>query len=86
MDMQVDTPQVAWITNYLTGWPQYVRLQSNVLDIIASSMGAPQGTVLSPLLSTLYTSDFRYCPQSCHLQKFLDDLGNVGCISKGTGC
>jgi len=51
--------QVAWIITYLTGWPQYVRLQSNMSDTIVSNTGAPQGTVLSPFLFTLYTSHLR---------------------------
>jgi len=54
LDMQVDAPLVAWITNYLTGRPQYVRLQSNMSDTIVSNMGAPQGRVPSPLLFTLH--------------------------------
>jgi len=61
LDMQVDASLVAWITNYLTGRPQYLRLQSNMSDTIVSKTGEPQGTVLSPFLFTLYTSDFRYC-------------------------
>ncbi|MCI4378806.1 hypothetical protein PGIGA_G00220430 [Pangasianodon gigas] len=83
LDMQVDAPLVAWIINYLTGRPQYVRLQSHVSDTIVSSTRAPQGTVLSPYLFTLYTSDFRYYSQSCHLQKFSDDSAIVDCISRG---
>ncbi|KAI3370482.1 hypothetical protein L3Q82_025245 [Scortum barcoo] len=33
-------------------------------------------------LFTLYTSDFRFCSQSCHLQKFSDYSVIVGCISR----
>ena len=51
--MQVDAPLVTWISNYLTGQPQYVRLQTNMSYIIQSNMGAPQGMVLSPFLVTL---------------------------------
>ncbi|XP_010795062.1 3-hydroxyisobutyryl-CoA hydrolase, mitochondrial-like [Notothenia coriiceps] len=80
LDMQVDAPLVSWITNYLTARPQYVKLQNNTSDIILSSTGAPQGTVLSPFLFTVYTSDFRHCSHSCHLQKFSDDSAIVGCI------
>lgn len=83
LDMRVETPLVTWITNYLTGRPQYVRLQNITSDTVLSSTGAPQGTVLSPFLFTLYTSDFRHCTQSCHLQKFSDDSAIVGCISRG---
>ncbi|KAI3365695.1 hypothetical protein L3Q82_010756, partial [Scortum barcoo] len=46
----------------------------------------PQGTVLSPFLFTLYTSDFTYSTDSCHLQKFSDDTAIVGCVSEGNDC
>ncbi|KAI3362532.1 hypothetical protein L3Q82_012834 [Scortum barcoo] len=45
-----------------------------------SSTGAPQGTVLAPLLFTLYTSDFCYNSELCHIQKYADDTAIVGCI------
>lgn len=73
LDMQMNAPLVAWFNNYLTGRPKYVQLQNIMSDTIVSTTGAPQGTVLSPFLFTLYTSDFRFCSLSCHLQKFSDD-------------
>ncbi|KAI3355421.1 hypothetical protein L3Q82_018262, partial [Scortum barcoo] len=42
-----------------------------------------QGTVLSPVLFTLYTSDFQYKSEFCHVQKFADDTAIVGCIRSG---
>ena len=67
---------MSWIVDYLMGRPQYVRLQNCV-------SGAPQGTVLSPFLFTLFTLDFSYWTESCHLKKFSDDSAIVGCIEKG---
>ena len=64
---------VEWMTNYLSGRPQLVRLKGGRSDVLVSNTGAPQGTVLSPFLFTLYTSDFRYNSKTCHLQKFSDD-------------
>ncbi|KAI4887653.1 hypothetical protein NFI96_006166, partial [Prochilodus magdalenae] len=81
--LQVDAPLVSWIVDYLTGRPQYVRLQHCVSDRVVSNTGALQGTVLSPFLFTLYTTDFNYCTETCHLQKFSDDSAVVGCISRG---
>ncbi|KAI3373863.1 hypothetical protein L3Q82_021972 [Scortum barcoo] len=55
-EMGVGSHLVAWITDYLTGRPQYVRLGdwgNCRSDTVASSTGAPQGTVLSPVLFTL---------------------------------
>ena len=80
--MQVDAPIVSWIVDYLTGRPQYVRLKHCVSDRGVSNTGAPQGTVLSPFLFTLYTTDFSYQTESCHLQKFSDDSAIVGYIRK----
>ncbi|KAI3365706.1 hypothetical protein L3Q82_010151, partial [Scortum barcoo] len=54
-------------------------------DVVVSDTGAPQGTVLSPFLFTLYTTDFQYNSESCHLQKFSDDSAVVGCIREGRG-
>ena len=71
--MGVDGGLVEWITNYLSGRPQFVRLQGSRSDVLVSNTGVPQGTVLSPFLFTLYTSDFRYNSKTCHLQKFSDD-------------
>ena len=67
--------------DYLTCRPQYVRLQNQIIsDPICTCTGAPQGTVLSPFIFTLYTSDCRHVHDSCHLQKFSDDSAIVGCI------
>ncbi|KAI3371987.1 hypothetical protein L3Q82_006857 [Scortum barcoo] len=77
----------AWVTNYLTDRPQFVRLQDCLSDVVVHcSTGAPKGTVLSPFLFTLYTSDFTYSTDSCHLQKFSDNTAIVGCVSEGNDC
>lgn len=81
--MRVDSHLVRWITDYLTERPQYVRLKDCTSDTVVSSTGAPQGTVLSPVLFTLYTSDFQYNSELCHMQKYSDDTVIVGCIKDG---
>ncbi|KAI4897720.1 hypothetical protein NFI96_007252 [Prochilodus magdalenae] len=83
MKMEVDMHLVTWITDYLTGRPQHVRIRDRSSDTVISSTGAPQGTVLSPVLFTLYTSDFKYNSELCHMQKFSDDTAIVGCVRNG---
>uniref|UniRef100_A0A3B3C2V1 Reverse transcriptase domain-containing protein n=1 Tax=Oryzias melastigma TaxID=30732 RepID=A0A3B3C2V1_ORYME len=78
--MAVPPPLVSWIMNYLTNRLQYVRMGGLVSSTLSCSVGAPQGTVLSPLLFSLYTSDFRYNTATCHLQKFSDDTAVVAYI------
>jgi len=79
----VDASTISWITDYLTGRPQFVRMGRVLSGTVVSDVGAPQGTVLSPFLFTLYTSDFQYNTESCHLQKYSDDSAVVGCIRDG---
>ncbi|KAF7648077.1 hypothetical protein LDENG_00162460 [Lucifuga dentata] len=78
--MRVGSHLVIWITDYFTGRPQYVRLRDCFSETVISSTGKPQGTVLSPVLFTLYTSDFRYNSEPCHMQKYSDATAIVGCI------
>lgn len=81
--MGVEPGLVTWITDYLTERPQFVRLGGLTSEMVVSSIGAPQGTVLSPVLFTLYTNDFSYNSVTCHMQKFSDDTAIVGCIKAG---
>ena len=69
--------------DYLNDRPQFLRLGRSVSEQAVSGTGAPQGTVLSPFLFSLYTSDFQCNSEACHLQKFSDDTAEVGCISGG---
>ena len=64
--------------DYLTNRPKYVRLNHCV---VVYSPGAPQDTVLSPFLFSLYTSDFS---DYCHIQKFSEDMAIMECVSDGT--
>ncbi|TWW70659.1 hypothetical protein D4764_17G0001420 [Takifugu flavidus] len=79
----VDCHLAAWTTDYLTNRLQYVRLRDCESDVVVCSTGAPQGTVLSPFLFTLCTSDFSHNSDSCHLQKFSNDTTIVGRVSEG---
>ncbi len=57
--MKVESVLVSWFMDYLTWWPQHVRLKNCVSGKVLSSIGAPQGTVLSPFLFILCTSNFQ---------------------------
>ena len=81
LEMQLHSDTTAWILDYLTDRPQYVRVDGCISEVVTSSTGVPQGTVLAPFLFTLFTSDFRFNSGSCHLQKFSDDSSIVGCIT-----
>ena len=48
---------IRWIVDFLVNRPQSVRFQHALSDTRTTSTGSPQGTVLSPVLFTLYTND-----------------------------
>ena len=72
----------AWILNFLSRRPQFVRLNCTTSSIRELSTGAPQGCVLSPVLYTIYTNDIRSPHDSVNLIKFADDTAIVGLISE----
>ncbi|KAL0195209.1 hypothetical protein M9458_008781, partial [Cirrhinus mrigala] len=73
----LNTSLCNWILDFLTGRPQSVRVGSNTSSTTTLSTGAPQGCVLSPLLTHDCTAKF----SSNHIIKFADDTTVVGLIS-----
>ncbi|KAK1802673.1 hypothetical protein P4O66_004309 [Electrophorus voltai] len=78
----LNTSLCKWILDFLTGRPQSVRIGSSTYTTTTLSTGAPQGSVLSPLLFTLLTHDCAAMYSSNHIIKFTDDTTTVGLISK----
>ena len=80
-----DRPQYVKLQNNRSANSSHTNTSRNTAahitsDTITTFTGAPQGTVLSPFLFTLYTSDCRFNEPSCYLQKFSDDSAVIGCI------
>ena len=77
---RVDGTVILWFKNYLEGRKQCTKLygtKSPYLDIIC---GVPQGSVLRPLLFSIYINDI---VNACNLSNpylFADD-GALGCIN-----
>ena len=81
--MKVSSSIVLWVLDYLTNRPQYVKLSQDVFsDVIFTNTGAPQGTVISPFLFSLYTAQCRATSKSCIIDKYADDTALVGLITK----
>ncbi|KAK1796275.1 hypothetical protein P4O66_009347, partial [Electrophorus voltai] len=78
----LNTSLCNWILDFLTGRPQSVRIRSSTSNTTTLSIGAPQGSVLSPLLFTLLTHDCAVMHSSSHIIKFADDTTMVGLINK----
>ena len=90
MNMNVSPYTILWILDYLTKRPQYVKINCSPADKSRSSQflsdtlftntGCPQGTVLSPYLFSIYTSDSRESHDQCSLIKYADDTALTGLI------
>eukprot|EP00918_Siedleckia_nematoides_P033224 GHVU01072129.1.p1 GENE.GHVU01072129.1~~GHVU01072129.1.p1 ORF type:complete len:116 (-),score=17.15 GHVU01072129.1:75-422(-) len=79
--MNVPTHLCMWIFNYLTDRKQHVCLHNICSSDVTLNTGAPQGTVLAPVLFTLYTNDWVSHSNTCQIIKYEDDTALVGCIS-----
>ncbi|KAK3510553.1 hypothetical protein QTP70_010094 [Hemibagrus guttatus] len=69
-----------WITSFLTDRQQLVKVGKFMSNSRTASTGAPQGCVLSPLLSSLYTNDCTSADPSVKLLKFADNTTVIGLI------
>ena len=69
----LDLGMLKWLTDFLIGRPQSVRVNSVLSRKKMTSAGSPQGCVLYPLLFILYTNDCRSHHTDRHFLKFADD-------------
>ena len=76
----------AWIFKFLTTRPQFVTVKTDSncykSDIIVTNTGAPQGTVLSPVLFSIYTNDCQSQSANTPIIKYADDTSITGLIQK----
>ena len=83
--MIIDKHFCAWIFDFLTNRPQYVRFQVNSKVFYSSNrtinIGGPQGTCISPALFTIYTDDCLSENDIVKIVKFADDTAILGLLN-----
>ena len=77
----IHDPLLSWITNYLKDRSQFVNINGNQSDIARVTCGIPQGSVLGPILYSLYTSDMPNAITSGTKYMYADDT-TIYCTGK----
>ena len=63
----------AWFESYLSQHQQVVQFQNTVSDPLPHTVGVPQGSIMDPVLVTLYINDLFRVPKHCEPLGYVDD-------------
>ena len=72
-DIGASTSALRWFTSYLSERNQVVHINSTLLDVLPLTSGILQGSILGPLLFTIYVNELPTVPKNCSSDCSVDD-------------
>ena len=72
-DVGASSTAMHWFQSYLSSRYQVVRINNILSDRMQITNGVPQGSILGPLLSSIYVNDLPSVTQHCTPQCYVDD-------------